>query len=629
MPKMDMDTNRNMNMNMDVETVKSTYSASKTLDKKERVGGGEGTDYLHYNYHRTKTNTKTAKNSAMTTATTESKKTLSPSTLSTYSTATDTGTISSNSSSPLSTSSITEPTTVNATATATATYKKGKVQNNHNHSISIPTLPTASLSSSSSSDSESAVLRIATESTAAQIPTPSSKSNPTNNTKDVSVSTNIVTPTNCSTASHHGSTACIIPTTCKYTSSASTITTMKSTNDSNTNASSIKGPKGKSKSSSANNATTTTTAAAAVVVTSAQSTFNNQNEDDDDDDDNNNNNANNNTNITTKTNANANKKTNTLEKRLFHALHTSKVSNPSIKEFKESWAFANAVKKFYSPKNNNHNENDNNNGIDLVLDVAGGHGALGALLLILLKSTSKSVVIDPACDSVRGGVEKAWGNEIFSAGYDREERKELKYRNECLRTGLRDELEEAIHGQSPISPKRILVVACHACQHLSDETLEIACSYGVNVTVMPCCQKDLTNGSFKAAAKQLGMNIGVLMDILATGKVLSWNNGREIGVRYEVKMKIINESITPQNRMILAKAVDLNSDDISNGGDSERVKIKEAHERLSRAYHKAHSNAKRGVSCFGQKLRASICVKSLGAGIATGVILSIVWSRKR
>lgn len=50
-------------------------------------------------------------------------------------------------------------------------------------------------------------------------------------------------------------------------------------------------------------------------------------------------------------------------------------------------------------------------------------------------------------------------------------------------------------GVHPISPFRILVVACHACQHLTDETLEIACSYGVHAAVLSCCQKDLSGGS--------------------------------------------------------------------------------------------------------------------------------------
>ena len=53
----------------------------------------------------------------------------------------------------------------------------------------------------------------------------------------------------------------------------------------------------------------------------------------------------------------------TLEKRLFHELHNNRVRSPNVKEFKESYAFVNAVRKMF------HNET-----FDLVVDVAGGHG---------------------------------------------------------------------------------------------------------------------------------------------------------------------------------------------------------------------------------------------------------------
>jgi hypothetical protein len=308
-------------------------------------------------------------------------------------------------------------------------------------------------------------------------------------------------------------------------------------------------------------------------------------------------------------------KGNTLEKRLFHALHTSQVNSPDIKEFKECWAFSNAVKTYFRKDD-----------IELVLDVAGGHGALGALLLTLLPSTSSSVVIDPA--HIKGGVELAWGdiykqipkqeNSSTTNNNNNTKKKELRYRHECLRTGLHQELDDAINRLS-ISPKKILVVACHACQHLSDETLEIACSFGVHIAVMPCCHKDLSGGSFKAFGKQIQMNIGVLMDVLTAGKVMSWNNGKESRTKYQVKMKMIDEKITPQNRIILCKARNWDND------DSEKEKIKQAHKKLSQAYHRAHGNAKKSV----QKLKKSVCVKSLGVGLMTGILVSFACGRKR
>jgi ADP-ribose pyrophosphatase YjhB (NUDIX family) len=58
-----------------------------------------------------------------------------------------------------------------------------------------------------------------------------------------------------------------------------------------------------------------------------------------------------------------------LEKKLFHALHDNHIHNPSIKEFKESWSFANSVRSFLKEEKR----------MKYVLDVAGGHGALGKL----------------------------------------------------------------------------------------------------------------------------------------------------------------------------------------------------------------------------------------------------------
>ena len=58
---------------------------------------------------------------------------------------------------------------------------------------------------------------------------------------------------------------------------------------------------------------------------------------------------------------------NTLEKQLFHALHKNRIT--SIKEFKEAWAMANAVRKFLRDEER----------MEYVIDVAGGHGVLGKL----------------------------------------------------------------------------------------------------------------------------------------------------------------------------------------------------------------------------------------------------------
>ncbi len=66
----------------------------------------------------------------------------------------------------------------------------------------------------------------------------------------------------------------------------------------------------------------------------------------------------------------------TLEKRLFHALHRNDIHSPTIKEFKECWAVAKSVQKFFGKDK-----------FDVIIDVAGGHGALGGKLPVFVRLT--------------------------------------------------------------------------------------------------------------------------------------------------------------------------------------------------------------------------------------------------
>lgn len=229
-----------------------------------------------------------------------------------------------------------------------------------------------------------------------------------------------------------------------------------------------------------------------------------------------------------------------------------------------------------------------------------------AALFLVLTSAKRAVVIDPA-EVGQNGVDRAW-SEFYNG-------KQLVYRHECLRTGLRDELLDQILSKMKVLPNRILVVACHACQHLSDEMLEIACDYGVHAAVMPCCQKYL-DGSWKAAAKRLGINFASLMDILMAGKVMSWNSGKEAGVCYQVRMMAIDEKITPQNRIILWKAL---SGDKSALSMANQAKL-EAHVKLKRAYEKAHSRPKRRKTF--NFSRQDFCFNSAVIGLVAGIVLS-------
>jgi len=123
-----------------------------------------------------------------------------------------------------------------------------------------------------------------------------------------------------------------------------------------------------------------------------------------------------------------------------------------------------------------------------------------------------------------------------------------------------------------------------ACQHLTAETLRIAGQYGCHVAVMPCCQR-LHDGSWKNAAKATKIPVAALADLLTAGTMMAESVGEGAGVRYDVRMRVIDGSITPQNRVIVCRAR-------AREGDGGRTdvdgKVERAHERLRLAYGRAH-----------------------------------------
>ena len=299
-----------------------------------------------------------------------------------------------------------------------------------------------------------------------------------------------------------------------------------------------------------------------------------------------------------------------MEQRLFHTLHENNSHILSIKEFKECYNFCNAVRKAF---NVNKRRKDH---FDIVIDVCGGHGALAALFLICTPA-NLAVVIDPA--NVGGGkIQQAWGTEFIS------KEKRLTYRRECLRTGLPDELEQAL---KLTTRHRILVVACHACQHLSEEILDIACHYEVHVAVMPCCQKDRSPGStWKASSKNLSIPIAKVMDLLQCGKIMALGT-------HDVRLKCIDLKITPQNRIIICRA--LTDDEILTFRCKRQVEVDKAHSKLEMVYSKAHAAqvpvSKKHPSWNIPNFQHSMLSSSLlclAAGFVAGVI-SVSTFRKR
>lgn len=292
----------------------------------------------------------------------------------------------------------------------------------------------------------------------------------------------------------------------------------------------------------------------------------------------------------------------TLEQRLFHAIHSNSISSPSVKEFKECYAFCNIVRKGLANKQRQHPSPSDKNvkkhpQWDVVIDVAGGHGALAALFLICA-GAQRAVVLDPA-NVGKGSVKRAWSS-FFRPD------QELMYRYECLRTGLPDELKDAL---SYTDRHRILVVACHACSHLSEEILDVSTRYGVHVAVMPCCQKDFSPGQcWKISSQQLGIPITHVVDLLQCGKIMALGT-------YDVRMKCIDSKISPQNRIILCRPLGDDVSDKTKNDGGRQSKVDVAHARLKQAYKKAHSlqpsSNCSNTNCYdSRKTSENICHKS-------------------
>jgi hypothetical protein len=340
--------------------------------------------------------------------------------------------------------------------------------------------------------------------------------------------------------------------------------------------------------------------------------------------------------VSTSTDDNNSTTTMSLEKHLFHTLHNNKIRSPTIKEFNECYEFCKVAKTFYvtnkkknSLDNQQQQQHSNHTKLKIVIDVAGGHGALAALLLITIPSLEQAIVVDPAIiTNGKNGIQTAWGH-LFDIT-------KLQYQHECLRTALPRILQSSLvdtgtgicstnninddimaneitsrqgNLSTKLYPDEILVVACHACQHLSDETIEICSLYNVHVAVLPCCQKDVSNGNqwkyfctnisassssrdSKRQQHQQKLSIATTMDILLAGKAMSWSTPYT-----DVRIKIINEKITPQNRLILCRSSYSSSNNtipiVSSTSNTtllrtDNPKIIKQHQRLQLAYIKAH-----------------------------------------
>ena len=156
-----------------------------------------------------------------------------------------------------------------------------------------------------------------------------------------------------------------------------------------------------------------------------------------------------------------------------------------------------------------------------VLDVAGGHGLLAHVMLLLDDSSPEAVVVDPAPPPSSAALHDA-----FVAEWPR-----LHGRVTFVRDDIR---VVPIHSTD-------LVVSSHACGALTDTILDAAVAASARVAVLPCCH-DL-------AECDAGPLTGWLDGPMAVDAT------RALGLAhrgYRVRTQTIPGAITPKNRLLIA-----------------------------------------------------------------------------
>lgn len=158
-----------------------------------------------------------------------------------------------------------------------------------------------------------------------------------------------------------------------------------------------------------------------------------------------------------------------------------------------------------------------------VVDVGGGHGLLGHLVLLLDDTSPYALVLDPALPPSAVRL-----HQVLSERWPR-----LATRVMFVRGGL-----EAIR----IGPSH-LVVSSHACGALTDRVLEAAAAARARVAVLPCCHDVETCDAGRLTG---WVDPALAIDIRRATRL------EQAG--YTVWTQTIPASITPKNRLLIGLA---------------------------------------------------------------------------
>lgn len=155
-----------------------------------------------------------------------------------------------------------------------------------------------------------------------------------------------------------------------------------------------------------------------------------------------------------------------------------------------------------------------------VLDVAGGHGLLAHVMLLLDDSSPEAFVIDPA-PPPSGTIL----HDAFVAAWPR-----LQERVSVMPTGIRE---------VAVLPTDV-VVSSHACGALTDWILDAAAAASAGVAVLPCCHDHAE------------CDAGALTGWLDGAMAIDATRAMRLASRgYRVRTQTIPREITPKNRLLI------------------------------------------------------------------------------